>query len=102
MISRAALVGCVLALAACTSCARPAALTVDPSDQRCSVDQDCTMAMTRCTGHCGVPINKARWPKYLDAQEQLCRSYAGPMKKVACNQVLACVQGVCKVVADPR
>ncbi|HVH42389.1 MAG TPA: hypothetical protein VM925_08595 [Labilithrix sp.] len=54
--------------------------------------------MVKCSCDCGVPINRAKWQKYLDAQAQMCVDYHGPMCRMDCsNVVLECRDRVCSV-----
>jgi hypothetical protein len=73
-------------------------LTINPADQACQADDDCVMAMVKCSCDCGVPINKLNWPKYLDQQARMCENYNGRMCKMGCNQVLKCVDNICAVL----
>jgi hypothetical protein len=74
------------------------ALTIDPADQACQADDDCVMAMVKCSCDCGIPINKLNWPKYIDQQAKICENYNGPMCKMSCDQVLKCVNSICTIV----
>ena len=90
-----------LALAACDrapsrASAEPA-LKIDPADATCSSNADCGMTMTQCSCDCGSPVNVARRQKYIDAQERMCKSYEGPMCKMACNDTVICDSGVCRI-----
>jgi hypothetical protein len=73
-------------------------LKVDPLDQTCAGDGDCTMTMTRCSCHCGEPINKSHWQKYLKARDEMCKAYSGPMCKMSCAGAPKCVAGTCQLV----
>ena len=73
-------------------------IEVEPADQACEADEDCIMAMVKCSCDCGVPINKANWKKYLDEKEEMCTDYEGPMCGMMCDQNLGCVDKVCEVV----
>jgi hypothetical protein len=92
----------VLLLALANSCSRSGhggpTLEVDPRDQSCSSDGDCTMTMIRCSCHCGAPINKLHLNQYLDAQEKMCASYEGKMCKMSCTEEPRCVEGTCKII----
>ena len=100
-----ATLACALALAwsACNPSSREGpTLEVDPLDQACAGDGECTMTMTRCSCSCGVPINKLHQQKYLDAQTQMCRGYQGPMCKMSCPGEPMCVGGTCQLVDAGR
>jgi hypothetical protein len=88
-------------LAACDSdpaVAPDPALKVDPTDQGCTSADECIQTMVKCSCDCGVPINRAKWQKYLDAQAQMCVDYHGPMCRMDCsNVVLECRDRVCSV-----
>jgi hypothetical protein len=73
------------------------ALKIDPADATCTSNADCGFTLTQCSCNCGTPINLAHWQKYLDAQERMCKNYAGPMCKVACEDTAICDKGVCRI-----
>lgn len=75
-------------------------LTIDPEDRRCEKDEDCILAMVRCSCDCGQPVNRAHSQKYLDAQDEMCEDYSGKMCKMKCDQKLGCVQHVCTILSD--
>ena len=75
-------------------------IEVDLADQICENDDDCIMAMVKCSCDCGVPINKANWQKYLDEQEKMCEDYEGPMCKMMCNQKIRCVDKACSIIEE--
>jgi hypothetical protein len=90
-----------LALAACSPApSQPTtgpALKIEPADATCSADADCGMTMTQCSCDCGSPVNVARKQKYVEAEERACKSYEGPMCKMACNDTVICDSGVCTI-----
>lgn len=72
-------------------------LYIDISDRSCKVDEDCIMAMIKCSCDCGIPINKIYLNKYLNKQNEMCKSYTGPMCKMQCEQKLKCISNICTV-----
>ena len=68
---------------------------LDSGDQYCTDDDDCVMVMVECSCHCGIPINKEHWQKYMDAKEKKCESYVGRMCKMACDSDLKCINNLC-------
>lgn len=75
----------------------PTAPIPKKTDQVCKVDEDCVMAMVKCSCDCGVPINKIHWQKYLDAQVERCKNYNGPYCKVSCTFEPKCINNTCTV-----
>jgi hypothetical protein len=104
-LAAALLVSAVLVVPGVLGCRRPVGggtITIDPADQRCLSDEDCTTTMTRCTGDCGSPINRLHARRYLDLQERMCRDYEGPMRKMSCPGRVVCMDGVCAVVPEQQ
>jgi len=73
-------------------------LEIDSTDQACEVDDDCVMAMVKCSCDCGIPINKIHQQKYIDEQIEICENYEGKMCKMKCEQELECVDSICTIV----
>lgn len=72
-------------------------IEVDREDQTCEQDDDCILAMVKCSCDCGVPINEKHWSKYLDEQKKMCENYQGKMCKMDCGQELKCEDNICIV-----
>jgi hypothetical protein len=73
-------------------------IKIDPADQACQVDDDCIMAMVRCSCDCGQPINEMHWEKYLNKQQRMCKFYSGEMCKMVCAENLKCINNICTIV----
>ncbi len=73
-------------------------LKIDPADQTCSSDADCSMTLTQCECDCGSPVNVKRVQAYRDARERMCQHYEGRMCKMApCTDTAICDRGVCRI-----
>lgn len=67
------------------------------TDQVCKVDEDCVMAMVKCSCDCGVPVNKIHWLKYSFEQVKRCENYKGTYCKMNCEVEPKCINNICTV-----
>ena len=72
-------------------------MKIDPADQRCSSNADCSMVVTQCACDCGSPINGKSKQKYIDASQPMCRNYRGRLCKMVCTGTVFCDGAVCRI-----
>jgi len=72
-------------------------VNIKESHQTCSLDDDCTLISTDCSGcSCSEPVNKDYSDLYKSKRIRLCKKYHGPVCSVICPlTILRCIQGKC-------
>jgi len=70
-------------------------IIIQSEHQQCSIDDDCTMVMTKCSCDCGTAVNKEYVDDYSKKVDNACEHYSGMMCSMICNYKVTCDSGVC-------
>lgn len=76
---------------------RAYSIKIDPGDQECAHDTECTLVQDHCGGcSCGTPINRAAEAKVQRRFKDLCEGFYGPQCEIHCpERTLRCREGTC-------
>ena len=76
-------------------------LLVDPADQSCDADSDCSLIYDRCDScSCGIGVSNQHQDAYSEKLEELCKNFTGAHCDRICAPVaLKCRDSRCVVVS---
>jgi len=70
-------------------------IVIQSEHQQCSVDEDCSTVMTKCSCDCGSPVHKDYVDYYSEKVDKACKNFKGMMCSMDCNYKITCDSGVC-------